>query len=115
MLRRRLRLPLDVSRWQRGLAAHLHLTLVLVAWFLAIPLLGSDGTFPMCLKGTRPVECEHWKVLAKFERYDDCFIAQMETRGRAQWASHDLASASRHVQDLRAACLREGDPRLSTK
>ena|ERR1700736_7050556 len=94
---------------------HLQSALVLVAWFLAIPLLGADGTFPMCFKGTKPVECEHWKVLAKFENYDACFKAQMETRGRALRASHDIASAARQVQDLRAACIRTGDPRLMTK
>src|SRR5258707_119371 len=53
--------------------------------FLAIPLLGPDGTFPMCLKDGRPVECEKWKILAKFASYDDCFKVQMDTRGRAQW------------------------------
>ena len=89
--------------------------IVLAAWFLAIPLLGPDGTFPMCIKDHRPVACEKWKVLQKFVKYDDCFEAQMTRRGNAQWASKDLASASRHVQDLRAACIREGDPRLNAK
>jgi hypothetical protein len=88
---------------------------MLMAWFLAIPLLGPDGTFPMCLKDGRPVACEKWKVLAKFEEYDDCFEAQMIRRGDAQLASKDLASAAHHVQDLRAACLRSGDPRLPAK
>lgn len=94
---------------------HALLALMLIAWFLAIPLLGPDGTFPMCIKENRPVECEKWQVLTKFAKYDDCFKAQMETRGRAQWASKDLASASRQVQNLRAACIRHNDPRLSTK
>jgi hypothetical protein len=89
--------------------------LVQIAWFLAIPLLSADGTFPMCRKGARPVECEQWKVLAKFEKYDDCFKAQMETRSRGLQASHDIASAASEVQDLRAACIREGDPRLIAK
>jgi hypothetical protein len=86
-----------------------------ILWFLAIPLLGPDGTFPMCMKDNRPVECEKWKVLGKFEKYDDCFNAQMETRGHALRASHDIASAAHEVQDLRAACLREGDPRLTAR
>lgn len=88
---------------------------VLAAWFLAIPLLGPDGTFPMCMKDHRPVSCEKWKALVKFAKYDDCLDAQMRRRGDAQWASHDIPSAARHIQDLRAACLREGDPRLSAK
>lgn len=94
---------------------HAQSAILLTAWFLAIPLLAPDGTFPMCMKDSRPVACEKWKVLGKFEKYDDCFEAQMERRGNAQWASKDLASASRHVQDLRASCIREGDPRLSGK
>ena len=98
MLRRRMRLPL-----------------ALAAWFLAIPLLGPDGTFPMCMKNNRPVECEQWKVLKKFKTYDECFEAQMHRRGDAQWASHDFKSAARNVQDLRASCIREGDPRLGSK
>ena len=94
---------------------HVRSAIVLTAWFLAIPLLGPDGTFPMCMKDNRPVECEKWKVLGKFEKYDDCFNAQMETRGHALRASHDIASAAHEVQDLRAACLREGDPRLTAR
>jgi len=86
-----------------------------IIWFLAIPLLGPDGTFPMCLKGGKPVECEKWKVIAKFEKYDACFEAQMETRGRGLRASHDIASSAHEVQDLRASCIRDGDPRLSAK
>jgi len=89
------------------------LVIVLAAWFLAVPLLGPDGTFPMCMKDDRPVSCEKWKALAKFARYDDCLDAQMRRRGDAQLASHDIPSAARHVQDLRAACIREGDPRLT--
>ena len=89
--------------------------LVFIFWFLAIPLLGADGTFPVCMKGNKPVECEKWKVLAKFEKYDDCFNAQMETRGRGLRASHDIASAGREVQNLRASCIRDGDPRLTAK
>jgi len=96
-------------------APHTRSALVLTAWFLAIPLLGADGNFPMCTKDNKPVQCEKWKVLKKFAKYDDCFDAQMETRGRAQWASKDLASASHHVEDLRASCLREGDPRLNAE
>lgn len=87
--------------------------ILLTAWFLAIPMLGPDGTFPMCMKDHRPVSCEKWKVLKKFTKYDDCFDAQMKVRGDAQWASHDIPSASHHIQDLRAGCIREGDPRLS--
>jgi hypothetical protein len=90
-------------------------TSLYIAWFLAIPLLGPDGTFSMCMKGNKPVECEQWKVIKKFAKYDDCFDAQMQRRGNAQWASKDLTSASRHVQDLRAACIREGDLRLNAK
>jgi hypothetical protein len=86
---------------------------MLIAWFLAIPLLGPDGTFPMCMKDHRPVECEKWKVLGRFEKYDDCFNAQMETRGHALRASHDIPSAAHEVQGLRASCIREGDPRLT--
>jgi len=89
--------------------------LLYIFWFLAIPLLGPDGTFPMCLKDGKPVECEKWKVLAKFEKYDDCFNAQMETRGRGLRAAHDIASSAHEVQDLRASCIRDGDPRLSAK
>jgi hypothetical protein len=89
--------------------------LLYIFWFLAIPLLGPDGTFPMCLEGKKPVECEKWKVLGKFEKYDDCFKAQMATRSRGLEASHDISSAARNVQDLRAACLREHDPRLNAK
>jgi hypothetical protein len=96
-------------------AFHTQSALLLTAWFLAIPLLGPNGTFPMCMKDHRPVACEKWRVLKKFAKYDDCFDAQMRWRGDAQWASQDLASASRHVQDLRAACIREGDPRLTSK
>ena len=107
MLRRRLRLPLNTPPVRPAI--------LLAAWFLAIPLLGPDGTFPMCMKSGRPVECEKWKVLTKFQTYDQCFKAQMHRRGDAQWASHDFRSASRNVQDLRAACIREGDPRLSPK
>jgi hypothetical protein len=95
--------------------SHRPSALLYIFWFLAIPLLGPDGTFPMCMKDGRPLACEKWKVLGKFEKYDDCFEAQMKTRGDAQWASKDLASAARHVQDLRAACIRAGDPRLSGK
>ena len=69
----------------------------------------------MCLQGTRPVECEHWKVLAKFEKYDACFKAQMERRAHGLRASHDIPSAAHEVQDLRAACIRSGDPRLTAK
>ncbi len=94
---------------------HASLAWMPIVWFLAIPLLGPDGIFPMCMKENRPVECEKWKVLAKFEKYDACFTAQMETRGRAQWAAKDLASASRQVQNLRAACIRDDDPRLKVK
>ncbi len=89
--------------------------LLYIFWFLAIPLLGPDGTFPMCLNGKKPVECEKWKVLASFAKYDDCFAAQMETRGRGLRASHDIPSAAHNVEDLRAACIREGDPRLNPK
>jgi hypothetical protein len=89
--------------------------LIYIFWFLAIPLLGPDGTFPMCLKGGKPVECEKWKVVAKFEKYDDCFEAQMETRGRGLRASHDIASSAHEVQNLRASCIREGDARLNSK
>jgi len=87
--------------------------ILLTVWFLAIPLLGPDGTFPMCMKAGKPVECEKWKVLGKFKKYDDCLEAQMHRRGDAQWASHDFPSAARHIEDLRAACIREGDPRLA--
>jgi hypothetical protein len=114
MLRRRLWLPLIDSIFP--LKSHqAYLALILVAWFLAIPLLGPDGTFPMCLKGGKPVECEQWKVLAKFKKYDDCFKMQMETRAHGLRASHDIASAAHEVQDLRASCIRSGDPRLPAK
>jgi hypothetical protein len=96
-------------------AHHARSALMLIAWFLAIPLLGPDGTFPMCMKGNKPVECEKWKVLGKFSKYDDCFNAQMETRSKGLVASHDIPSAAKQVQALRAACLRDGDPRLSAK
>jgi hypothetical protein len=97
------------------LRRRMRLSLALAAWFLAVPLLGPDGTFPMCMKAGRPVECEKWKVLAKFKTYDQCFAAQMHRRGDAQRASQDFASASRHVQDLRASCIKQGDPRLNSK
>ena len=90
-------------------------TSMLTAWFLAIPLLGPDGTFPMCLKEGRPVECEKWQVLGEFEKYDDCLDKQLEIRSRGLNASHDIPSAAHNVQDLRAACLRDGDPRLTRK
>jgi hypothetical protein len=89
--------------------------LIYIVWFLTIPLLGPDGTFPMCLEKGKPVECEKWKVLAKFEKYDDCFKAQMEARSRGLEASHDIPSSARQVENLRAACLRDGDPRLLAK
>ena len=122
MLRRRLRLPL--IEFGEGAAAattlsmkphRLSITALYVIWFLAIPLLGPDGTFPMCMKNNRPVECERWQVLGKFDKYDECFNAQMETRSRGQRASHDIKSAAHEVEYLRASCIREGDPRLTAK
>ena len=94
---------------------HTRTAIVLAAWFLAIPLRGPDGNFPVCLKNHRPRDCDTWEVLQKFPNYNDCLEAEMKRRGDARAESKDLATAFHHVEDFRATCFAEGDPRLSVK
>ena len=89
--------------------------LLLSAWFLAIPLRGPDGNFPVCMENHRPRDCDTWKVLQKFPNYNECLEAEAKRRGDARAESKNLATAFHHVEDLRATCFPEGDKRIKPK